>query len=1076
MFIADLHIHSKYARATSKDCVPECLAQWARRKGLGLIGTGDFTHPAWRAELREKLTPAQDGLYALKDTCALDADVAQPAPQPRFVISGEISCIYKKSGRVRKVHNLVLLPSLDAADALCARLEAIGNIHSDGRPILGLDSHDLLEMTLDACPQAVFIPAHIWTPHFSLFGAYSGFDTVMECFGDLAGHIHALETGLSSDPPMNWRLSALDGYTLVSNSDAHSPANLAREANIFHTELNYPAMARALAHPEEGGFGGTLEFFPEEGKYHLDGHRVCKLCTTPAQTRAAGGVCPVCGGRITVGVLHRIEALADRPEGFRLPDAAPYESLVPLREVMAACMALNPASARVGAAYDALLRALGPELFILREAPLEDVSRQAGPLVAEGLRRLRTGQVDAQPGYDGVYGRISVMARHEVATLAGQLTLLTGQESLGVRAAPSPAAGAPAQVTSSLIAPDCPPDGLNAAQWQAVRATDPALAVVAGPGTGKTHTLVSRIVHLMANGVPPQGIAAVTFTNKAASEMRARLAARLGESAAASMTVGTFHAICLRALAASDPQTPITVLGEAAGLALLTDALQALGSQFSPRDALATISLRKSGVLAVPSLPQEVYDAYEAQLAQCGALDYDDILLRALALAEQDEPKAPIGGHLLVDEFQDINPVQYRLIRAWAARRDGVFVIGDPDQAIYGFRGSYPQCFERFLADFSGAQQVRLTRNYRSTPEILRCAQAVLHRPEEQEEPLQAQRESGAAVRLLDVPDAFAEGIFVAKEINRLVGGVDMLAAHAAFQGPGKKKKTSGEPARGFSDIAVLYRTNRQAEVLEQCLAKEGIPYKVAGRGSYLQEPQARHALAFLRLLINPGDWVSLRLCLREDGHTAKAIAKIATAHRAQPAAIETLCALLDQIPAPARLERPPLSALLRALAPRRDAEKPARLLEDWMRATALDAVPCLELLLHTAIMYDTLPALLHNLALGREADVLRSGARTYAVDAVTLMTLHAAKGLEYPVVFLCGANAGLIPFQPRQGDANIAEERRLCYVGMTRAKDALLLLTGPTPSPFLALLPQDATAREKTAPRRPSAKQISLF
>lgn len=228
--IADLHIHSKYSRATSKDGVPEFLDLWARKKGIGLLGTGDFTHPAWRQELKDKLIPAEDGLYRLKDEFLAEGARNFDGDAPRFVLSGEISSIYKKNGKVRKVHNVILLPSLEAAELLSHKLEAIGNIHSDGRPILGLDSRDLLEITLETCSDAVFIPAHIWTPHFSLFGAFSGFDTIEECFEDLTPHIHALETGLSSDPPMNWRISALDRFALVSNSDAHSPQKLGREA------------------------------------------------------------------------------------------------------------------------------------------------------------------------------------------------------------------------------------------------------------------------------------------------------------------------------------------------------------------------------------------------------------------------------------------------------------------------------------------------------------------------------------------------------------------------------------------------------------------------------------------------------------------------------------------------------------------------------------------------------------------------------------------------------------------------------------------------------------------------------
>lgn len=346
MLIADLHIHSRYSRATSRDCVPEQLEWWARRKGIQVIGTGDFTHPAWREELKEKLVPAEEGLYRLKEAYRLEADGAFSQDCPRFMVSGEISSIYKKNGRVRKIHNVILLPSLEAAEQLAHRLEAVGNIHSDGRPILGLDSRDLLEITLDVCPQAEFIPAHIWTPHFSLFGAFSGFDTIEECFEDLTGHIHALETGLSSDPPMNWRLSALDRYTLVSHSDAHSPAKLGREADLFDTTLSYPDMMQALRDKASGKLAGTIEFFPEEGKYHLDGHRNCQLCLHPEEAEHYGGKCPVCGKKLTIGVLHRAQQLADRPEGFRPESAAAFESLVPLPEVIAASAGTSATSVR----------------------------------------------------------------------------------------------------------------------------------------------------------------------------------------------------------------------------------------------------------------------------------------------------------------------------------------------------------------------------------------------------------------------------------------------------------------------------------------------------------------------------------------------------------------------------------------------------------------------------------------------------------------------------------------------------------------------------------------------------------
>lgn len=418
MLIGDLHIHSRYSRATSRDCTPEFLELWARKKGIDILGTGDFTHPAWREELKEKLKPAEDGLYVLKEEYRLKEEGAPDSVRPRFVVTGEISSIYKKMDRVRKVHSLILLPGLEEAEQLAGRLELIGNIHSDGRPILGLDCRDLLEITLETCSRAIYIPAHIWTPHFSLFGAFSGFDRIEDCFGDLTPHIHALETGLSSDPPMNWRVSALDSYFLISNSDAHSPAKLGREATLFDMKLSYKELAKALN--EGTGLAGTIEFYPEEGKYHFDGHRKCGLCLSPQEARGYGNICPICGRKLTIGVLHRVEELADREEGVRASSARPFESLVPLPEVIAASLGVGAASKKVLEKYSKMLQKLGPEFQILRSIPVEDIRKAAGPVVAEGIERLRQEKVERIPGFDGEYGRISLISPPERGCLCGK--------------------------------------------------------------------------------------------------------------------------------------------------------------------------------------------------------------------------------------------------------------------------------------------------------------------------------------------------------------------------------------------------------------------------------------------------------------------------------------------------------------------------------------------------------------------------------------------------------------------------------------------------------------------------------
>nr|WP_104372904.1 UvrD-helicase domain-containing protein [Desulfocucumis palustris] len=1111
MFIADFHIHSKYSRATSRECVPEILDLWARRKGLGLIGTGDFSHPAWRRELREKLIPSEEGLYTLKDDFRKEDDVMGAGFKPRFIVSGEISSIYKKNGKVRKVHNLLLLPSLEHAEALSHRLEAIGNLHSDGRPILGLDSRDLLEITLDVCADAIFIPAHIWTPHFSLFGAYSGFDDIRECFGDLTDYIHALETGLSSDPPMNWRLSALDRFTLVSNSDAHSPGNLGREANLFDTSLSYPHIALALQDRDAGGFYGTIEFFPEEGKYHYDGHRNCKVCLKPADTNTASGICPVCGGRLTVGVLHRVEALADRAEGFVSPAAKHFESLVPLHEVIAASTGLTAASVKVRRKYNELMRELGPEFFILRQAPLGDIELKAGPLVAEGIRRLRLGKVEIKPGYDGEYGKIKILDKSEIGLFSGQLCLFNEKKDkeqlmpkdagdkkdpLG-KAVPGPVlTDARPQEKDLKAAPRFSPEiphGLNREQREAVCAAAPAVAVIAGPGTGKTKTLVSRVAHLVENcGVSPSGITAVTFTNKAAGEMRERLAKHFGNRRTVkAMNIGTFHSVCLQILSRQNGKENITVIDEYDALPMVGDILKSLGLKNSPRDVLRGISLIKSGAWpgeAKTDMPSGVYELYCAQLERYGVLDYDDILLNVLRPLErgdagrmEDKSLRDSWSHLLVDEFQDINMVQYRLIREWSRNSASIFVIGDPDQSIYGFRGAEPRCFERFFKDFPCARQIRLIQNYRSTPEIIRCALSVISRKTAggSEPALEAKRESGVKARLLEAEDEFGEARFVAREISRMVGGIDMLDAHSPSKKAGPKRPASG-CQRGFSDIAVLYRTNRQSEILEQCLLKEGIPYVVAGRGEFLAEPQIRRAVAFFRFLLNPRALVSLRLCLKASvSCPAELVREIIESYAGSGKNAADLAGILEGLlPSHDSDSLRKFIELLRKYEPLVSGERPQKLIESWISDNALGELKCMELFLHTAVLHESMPSLLQNLLLGRESDVTRSGGRKYRRDAVSLMTLHGAKGLEFPAVFLCGVKDGMIPLKNSRDDNNPEEERRLFYVGLTRARDELILLTSRPRSPFLSDMSEECLVTEDALARRqaPAVEQFRLF
>ena len=425
-FIADLHIHSRYSRAVSRDMVPESLYRWAQLKGITVVGTGDFTHPAWFTELQEKLEPAEPGLYRLKPELATPVDAEIPAAcraDVRFMLTTEISSIYKRHERTRKVHNLIFAPSFSAVANMTDKLARIGNLHSDGRPILGLDSEELLRIMLERAPEALFVPAHAWTPHFSVFGANSGFDSLEECFGDLTPHIRVIETGLSSDPPMNWRLSQLDGITLISNSDAHSPSKLGREANVLSGDLSFDDIKAAFTSGDPALFQGTIEFFPEEGKYHYDGHRNCRIRLSPEEARTHHHACPECGKPVTRGVMHRVEILADQPAGHRGRRALPYRSLVPLVELIAEVRGAGVNTKGVTEAYHQLLASLGNEFEILMNVPIAAIEENGGSLLALAIQRMREGSVNIAPGYDGEYGTVRLLSQEDRQSHASQTSL-----------------------------------------------------------------------------------------------------------------------------------------------------------------------------------------------------------------------------------------------------------------------------------------------------------------------------------------------------------------------------------------------------------------------------------------------------------------------------------------------------------------------------------------------------------------------------------------------------------------------------------------------------------------------------
>lgn len=427
--ISDLHIHSRYSRACSPELVPANLDQWAKIKGINLLGTGDFTHPQWLAELKAALEPAEEGLYKIKYQIS---NGKNEGSQVRFVLTAEVSCIYSQGGKLRRVHFVLLLPSFAAVDKFVKILEMRGaKLAADGRPILGMSSREVLQYLLDASPEALIIPAHIWTPYFGIFGSKSGFDSVEECFGDLTRHVFAIETGLSSDAAMNWRVSDTDKFAILSSSDAHSLSRLGREANVMEIpaeKFSYREFSRIIMDKDRQSFQHTIEFFPDEGKYHWDGHAPCAFSCPPSQTVKLRGECPKCGKKLTIGVESRVEDLADRSEGYMPPGAVPQKHLVPLEEILAECFGVGVKTKTVTDYYSRLVAAAGNEFAVLLDMEISEIAKLGGEALAKAIKRVREERVQKIPGYDGIYGKIKIFTDEERQAFAK--TAVSNQKTL----------------------------------------------------------------------------------------------------------------------------------------------------------------------------------------------------------------------------------------------------------------------------------------------------------------------------------------------------------------------------------------------------------------------------------------------------------------------------------------------------------------------------------------------------------------------------------------------------------------------------------------------------------------------
>lgn len=966
-FYADLHIHSKYSRATSKNCNLEELAIWAQKKGLGVISTGDFTHPAWFAEIQEKLIPAGNGVFRLRPD--IEKEIFKTSTPVRFVLSVEISTIYKKWDKTRKVHHVVFVPDMEAAGKFRDKLGSIGNIKSDGRPILGLDSRDLLEITLESGEGSYIIPAHIWTPWFSVLGSKSGFDSIEDCYGDLSEHIFAVETGLSSDPEMNWKVSKLDKYRLVSNSDAHSPSKLAREATVFDTEPDYYSMMNALKTGD--GYVGTVEFFPEEGKYHEDGHRKCNVCLSPQESLKFNNICPVCGKPLTIGVLNRVCTLADRSfdSTFKPSTAGEVFSLVPLQEIIAEINCVGAQSKSVVTEYERLIRKFGSELSILRETPLDDLSKDS-PLLGEGISRLREGKVIKHAGYDGEYGVIRLFDDSELV----KKNFINLKLDIDIpKTAPAPLPEEKTfDIRESAVKPKAEdvkksvPVGLDEFQENAVKNPNNQILIVAGPGSGKTTVLTKRLAYMISEkNVPAEKCLAITFTRKAAQEMRERLSKLLKEKVAG-LNIHTFHSLCF---------------------SILKENYETLGLA----EDFRVISKEEKSLYKEDELPENL-------------LEFDELITLTLKLFREKTDILNIYKnrfkYVSVDEYQDIDEHQYELIKLLVPSDGNILAIGDPNQAIYGFRGGSARFFNHFTTDYPNAEIINLKNNYRSTNTIVDASNQMIEcfniisrydKPHEK-------------ITIHTAPTDKAEAEFIVSTIENMIGG------HSFFSIDSERSQGQ-EGNYSFSDFAILYRTSAQLKPVLEALQRSGMPYVKLSNDLLCENKHIRNLLQGLN-----GEFPVKEQLININGE-----------------------------------------------------------IDDYI----------FKYLVKLSETFITKEEFIHEVSLLTEADTLDERA-----DRISLMTLHASKGLEFKCVFIAGLEEGIMPLYRAQTEEEIAEEKRLLYVGMTRAEQRLFLSRAikrirfgksehPAPSPFLQKIEQDLlnlSKFEKEIQEKDNSNQLTLF
>ena len=1043
MYFADLHIHSKYSRATSKDCDLPHLRHWAMCKGLQLVGTGDCTHPAWRQCCAEQLTEAEPGLYRLRPEYRLNLPTPPARPSPASSSRARSAPSTNRAARPARSTTSSCSPRSIKPKSSPAGWKPSATSIPMAAPSSASPAATSSPSPWNAAPKPSSSPPTSGRRTSPCSGLFGFFEHRGVLFGPRAPHPRRRDRPFLR-PRMNRRVAQLDRLFLISNSDAHSPSKLGREANALNAPLSYPGLQAALT--TGVGLLGTVEFFPEEGKYHLDGHRACGVCLTPEEAEALGNRCPVCGKPLTIGVEHRVCELASRTESAQPPTSRPYRSLVPLPEAVGASLGAAPGGKKAGALCQTLLSDLGSEFSVLLDAPYPDLARLGGPLLAEGVRRLREGRVLRQAGYDGVYGVISLFAPGEREAFLGQLSLLAGPAPQRAPKAPAPARQAKAQEPAAPAAPAV----LSEEQQRAAHCPAPAVAVVAGPGAGKTKTLVERLLWLLtARGASPEEITAVTFTRAAAAELRARVEAALGKQTAAALTIGTFHAVCQAVL----PAKPL--VGRAEALSLAEEAAAEVGERLRPQAALQAISRAKSNQKDSP-----LRAAYDRRLHNLGLRDLDDLLLDALAQPCAQDRRFT---HLLADEFQDVNPLQRALTLHWAKEGGTLFVIGDPDQSIYGFAGPAPPV----LPNCKKPGPAWSPSRFRPTTAPRRRSSPARSRPSPKT----------PAVRVLFPPCAPAarpcaptwpKAPRPKRPLWQRRSPAWRRAGHALRLRHGARPR---RPPRLFRDRAALPHPP-PARVLRARAGKRRHPLRRLRPRQLFRGPRLRRRAGLLPLLAKPPKPRAAGFALRPFSPPHR------KPRRPQPPTPPAFPKAPFGVCRRARSARPraPLLflSLCDALAPRAHKTRPAALLKEWAALTG--GSEALERLQNTALFFPRMADFLAAADAGEEADLLRAAGQTAPSGAVRLMTLHAAKGLEFPAVFLCGLTQGAFPLERADGAADPEEERRLLFVGMTRACEELVLTGARPASAYLAELPEEVERSEgKPSPSR-KEKQLRLF